>query len=323
MLQPDLPALVRDVAQHAGKGSVAVGLSGGVDSMALLLACHQAQLPCIVIHINHQLQRQAAQWVQFCADVCARLGMQFESRCVTVIRPGGDSLEACARIERYLAIAQVMQTRGCRLLLTAHHADDQLETVLIQLFRGSGMAGLAGMAAVGKWPSIPAINAGEYADLQIARPFLTVPKQALVDFVRDQGHTHIEDPSNADGSYRRNFLRNDIIPKLREAFPQIDPSIQRLARQVGTLKNEWAQEAEWHLGQLCRADGALDGKAWRLLNEPVRRRILRAWLARYGIGVDERQTIELEAQLLSQRGGLRRVSAHAAVLVKSSWFYAG
>ena len=311
-----LAELLRVADQAATRGlqpPFAIGLSGGADSVALLLACHQARLPVVAFHVNHQLQAPANEWESFCGDLCTSLGVPFTSRRIQVERAGGESLEAVARQYRYEALQDMMVQQGLQVLLTAHHADDQLETVLLQLFRGSGLGGLAGMATWAPWPT-------GTSDLSLCRPWLNQPKAALLAFLREHQQAFIEDPSNTDTRYRRNYLRQTVIPGLREAFPQLDASVEKLSRQVSHLRQEWREEAELFFNQHCDELGRLNGKAWRLLEPQQRQRILHQWLKNNGVRLDERKTLELDEQLMRERGGVRRVASTVAVGVKQGWF---
>jgi tRNA(Ile)-lysidine synthase len=186
---------------------IAVGLSGGVDSVALLAAIHRIgvyrQLRCI--HIDHQLHRDSALWSDFCRDFAGRLGIDFECH-VVECEVAGRSVEAAARAARYAAFAA--QLRESEVLLTAHHADDQLETVLYRLVRGTGMDGLRGIR------EFESFGRGF-----LMRPFLTETRAAIVELAQTLGLEWLEDPSNADVRFDRNYLRQAVVPGVLARWP--------------------------------------------------------------------------------------------------------
>jgi len=172
-----------------------IAYSGGLDSTVLLhaLASQAPSLaaPLAAVHIHHGLQAPADQWLDHCLAQCAELGIHCEALRVSVARDSGEGLEASARHARYRAIAQVMEEGD--MLLTAHHQDDQAETLLLQLLRGSGVAGLAAMAPV-----------KSFARGWHARPLLDFTRAQLQAYGEVQQLRWIDDPSNFDTSLERN-----------------------------------------------------------------------------------------------------------------------
>jgi tRNA(Ile)-lysidine synthase len=291
---------------------VAVGFSGGVDSTVLLFACRAAGVPVTAIHINHGLHASADAWEANCRERCAAWRIPFIARRVSVTRQGGESLEAEARTARYTALAQVMGECAATILLTGHHQDDQLETSLLALLRGSGLAGLAGMQPVAAWP----LHGATYKNLHIVRPLLTLSKAAILRFAATQGLSTIDDPSNADPALRRNALRIQILPLIETAFPQYRASLTRLARQVGELRNEWQAEAAAVLPTVLDPDERLRIHDWLALPTAVRLRVLRAWLATRTIRLSEAQTFELARQLAAGTGGERRIGGRCRLHIR-------
>lgn len=194
-------------ANVAKSAPLVVALSGGLDSVALLhLLAHSRFKPRLkAIHVNHGLQAGAAAWVQFCRDLCFGLDIPFEVADVVIeaeaVQRSG--MEAAARNARYAALFLRVQTG--QLLLTAHHAGDQLETVLFRLERGAGLVGLTGIPGFSK-------RQGRY----LVRPLLGFSKDQLRRYLLAQQQTWVEDPSNADFKYRRNEYRRAYIPQLPE-----------------------------------------------------------------------------------------------------------
>ena len=198
-----------------------VAYSGGLDSHVLLhaLAAVREQLPAPLraVHVNHNLQSSADDWEMHCRAVCADLGIEYRSLSVDARHGTGESPEAAARAARYRAIAAVLPEG--QVLLTAHHQDDQAETLLLQLLRGAGPKGLAAMP--------------EHNDLgqgHLLRPLLAVSRAELQSYAEQQSLRWIEDPSNAQLDYDRNYLRHNILPLLQQRWPAASAVLARSAR---------------------------------------------------------------------------------------------
>lgn len=294
-----------------------VAYSGGLDSTALLMACVQLGLPVRALHVNHHLQPAAGAMQAHCEQWCARHDIPLEVLHVEVARAGGDSLEACAREARYTAIGEAVSGyctgNDCAMILTAHHRDDQIETLLMTLFRGSGLEGLAGMSQVASWP------VAGFDALRLGRPLLDVARAALADEVAANAWHWFDDPTNTDTGLRRNWLRHEGLPAIRKQFPQVDASLLRLARQMGQAREEWQAEAARSLDECVNAEGALSRQAWAAMNAPRQLRVLRLWLSSAGLRLNEARTLELRDQLLRPQGGLRRVAPDWGVRLSGNW----
>src|SRR5687767_10443917 len=272
-----------------------VALSGGVDSMALLLACQRIRdrQPCVqlrAIHVNHGLQPSAAQWTEHCRAQCARLGIPFESVELALAPPRGLSVEAVAREARYQALAARLLPG--ETLLTAHHQDDQLETVLLQLFRGAGVAGLAAMPA-----STPFGNG-----LHL-RPLLDVTRAAIEADADAAGLPRIEGPTNLSRRFDRGLLRREIMPLLRARWPSVSRSVARSARHAAAAQSLLDELAE------LDAVGAIEhGRllAARLaqLSRVRQANLLRWWLRGAGLGMPSEARLDsILDDLLPARAG--------------------
>jgi tRNA(Ile)-lysidine synthase len=233
-------------------GAIAVAFSGGLDSSALLHLAHayadRHGLALFAFHVHHGISPNADAWAQKCREACAALGVTYDERRVTLAKTRS-GVEAAARKLRYAALGDMCRVHGVRLLLTAHHLDDQAETVLLQLLRGSGSAGLSGMDA--------ANSAAELLgnpDLVMARPLLPVSRGALEDYVEANHIQYSDDESNLDPRYARNALRLQVMPALARAFPGFQ---ERFARSAAH-----AQSAQRMLTELAAQDlaGCLSGK---------------------------------------------------------------
>lgn len=233
-----ITALQSVLASHerrAGKPArYIVAFSGGLDSTVLLDAlCKGAgdsDVPIITVHIDHGLQPDSADWSRHCETVATGLGVAYRGLSVNVQLASGQGPEAAAREARYMALRSVMQTGDW--LLSAHHREDQAETLLLNLVRGSGPAGIAGIGA-----------ARRFGPGWLLRPLLAIDHAALQSYAETEGLHWLEDPSNRDRRFERNFLRHDILPRLKARWPDIAARLQRSARHAGEaaeLLNELA-----------------------------------------------------------------------------------
>ena len=197
-----------------------IAYSGGLDSQVLLhlFAKLRTQYPLKlkVIHIHHGLSPNADQWAKRSADICAKLQIDFVLRKISVQALSGESQEAIARKLRYAAFAELLTVND--LLVTAHHQNDQAETVLLQLLRGSGPKGLAAM------PRLKKLGAGWHA-----RPLLDVTREELQQLAILAQLAWIEDESNSNTHFSRNFLRHHIVPLLQQRWPTVTKTLARVA----------------------------------------------------------------------------------------------
>ncbi|WP_288374782.1 tRNA lysidine(34) synthetase TilS [uncultured Pseudomonas sp.] len=200
-----------------------IAFSGGLDSTVLLhlLASHARQHdspPVRALHIHHGLQAAADAWPDHCRHVCDSLGIALDVIHVEV--PSGASLEQAARTARYAAFAEVLQPG--EVLFTGQHRDDQAETLLFRLLRGAGLRGLAAM------PASRPLGQG-----RLVRPLLDLTRDQLQRYAQASGLRWIEDPSNTDTRFARNFLRADVFPLLHQRWPQASQSLARSAAHLG------------------------------------------------------------------------------------------
>lgn len=209
------PVGFRDPRELAGlpQGTpLAVALSGGADSV-VLLALLKDLAPVVALHVHHGIRgKEADRDAEFCRELTARLGVPFhllEVDAPRLARETGQSLETAARDARYAALTDFMKTHGIPLLATAHHADDQLETMLQHLLRGAGTRGLCGI------PSCRALGEG----LFVVRPLLATPKAEILHYAKEQDLPFVTDSTNEEPCCQRNLLRLQVIPKLLELQP--------------------------------------------------------------------------------------------------------
>jgi tRNA(Ile)-lysidine synthase len=270
-----------------------VGLSGGVDSIALLDSLLRARrslrFRLSALHVNHQLSPNAGRWAAFCKAFCRQRGVPFKSVKVRVAR--GDSVEAAARAARYAAYA----SEPADHILLAQHQDDQAETVLLQLLRGAGVKGLAAMPLLrreerGVRSKEKNRNSEKRAPrsspltLHILRPLLDTTREEILAYARKRKLKWIEDESNANTYFQRNFLRHEVLPVVARRFPGYRGTLARSARHLA--------EAARVLDEVAAADGAdqmedgtLAVDALRRLPAARARNLLRYFLSLCGMSM--------------------------------------
>ena len=245
-----------------------VGFSGGLDSTVLLHVLtslrEHLRAPLSAIHIDHALQSGSSAWADHCRTECERLEIDLCTLVVDASAGPGESPEAAARQVRYRAIAETLG-RGA-MLLTAHHRDDQAETLLLQLLRGAGVEGLAAMPAVREW------NQGWHA-----RPLLEFHRRAIRDWAVDRRLQWIDDPSNAASVADRNYLRHHVMPGLVARWPGAVESIARSASHCADAAEAIRHQAEADLGRALLAD-RIKVPVLRDLPRVRARNVLRYWL---------------------------------------------
>jgi tRNA(Ile)-lysidine synthase len=245
-----------------------VALSGGLDSTVLLHAMASlAGGPRVrAIHVDHGLQTQSAAWADACRGLCASAGVPLEVLSLSLAPPAGVSVEAAAREARYAALAARLEAD--EWLLTAHQRDDQLETVLIQLLRGAGVAGLAAM------PARAPFGRGWHV-----RPLLDVDRAALEAYAKRHGLAWIEDPMNDATRYDRGWLRARVLPAIRERWPAAGATLARSAAHMAEAQQVLAEVAQTDAADLLD-DGRLSVEGLRKLSHGRRINVVRGWLAR-------------------------------------------
>lgn len=258
--------------------TVAIAYSGGLDSSVLLHILHQfAQrhpLKLFAFHVHHGLNPKADEWLAHCEQEARSYGLSFAARKVKVDREAGTGLEESARRARYAALGELCREHGVPLLLTAHHEDDQAETVLLQLMRGAGLPGLAGMPRFIEHHELLA------EPIALGRPLLDVSRAALAAAATQLAIRHIDDDSNNDIRYRRNALRHKLTPLLDEFFPSHARCISRSSQHVQQALRLLSELAELDLAR-CRhpdSDERLDLNELRQLSADRADNVLRYWL---------------------------------------------
>ena len=268
-----------DLAGFSPTARYLVGVSGGRDSVALLHALVEAGFKRLVIcHLNHGLRgRAAAADARFVATLAAKLGLELESEKTDVAALAaqtGQSLETAARQARYAFFARVARKRRCRALFLAHHAGDQVETFLFNLFRGAGRAGLGGMRRTSE-------RTVDGVRLRVLRPMLGVWREAIDAYITAHGLRFREDASNRAIVFTRNRIRHTLFPVLEEVFGRDVRQALWRASAILQAEEEWLEALVGEAGALPEAELATP----LLQSQPValqRRRIL-GWLRENGI----------------------------------------
>jgi len=295
---------------QTGEGArIAVALSGGLDSSALLHLAHAyAQAHGIALHafhIHHGLSANADAWLAHCEQQCAALGVPFEARRIQLQGQKKSGTEAAARKARYAALGALCREHGVALLLTAHHQDDQAETVLLQLLRGSGPAGLSGMDAANT-----AAGLLQHPHLVMARPLLQASRSQLENYVQQHGISHIHDESNDDPRYARNALRHKVMPALEEHFPGFQERFARSAQHAQSAYRLLTELAEQDLAH-CLDGDCIDIGKLRTLSQDRSYNLLRHWFATRGLSMPSTAWMaEMLTQLLEAKYDAQLLVTH-------------
>ena len=303
---------LRELLPGFPERELCVAFSGGADSTALLAALARLRpraRALRAVHIDHGLHVDSPAWAARAVGVARVLRVPCEVLEAKVVPARGESPEACARAARYRLLAGTL--KAGEVLLTAHHEDDQLETLLLMLLRGAGVAGLAAMPELAPF-------AGGF----LARPLLSRSRAELEAFVRAAGLGFLEDPSNLDERFDRNFLRRRVLPLIRARWPGAAATVGRAARHAAE-----AQRLLETLGQTdlaaARHGESLAASALRALPPERRRNALRLWIAARGLSLPPATRLaEIAGPMLAARADAQpaiewpgvRIERHAGLL---------
>jgi tRNA(Ile)-lysidine synthase len=271
-----------------------IALSGGLDSCVLLHSIAAAQLPVKLhaLHINHQISPNADAWEQHCADLCAQLNVPFTAVKVDV-KNTGRGVEDAAREARYAVFERHLVAGD--YLLTAHHADDQSETMLLRLMRGTGPRGLAAIA-----------QQRALAGGTLYRPLLSFTRTELEGYAQIQGLRWVNDESNSNDHYDRNYLRNQVMPVLRERWPAFANKWQQTA-DLCAANEALIEELAAQDALLADLKTAIVGTSISLLyfvslSLSRRHNLIRSWLRGKGLSIPEQQHLkQIEQQIIAGR----------------------
>ncbi len=275
------------LAFHAARPrpSLAIAFSGGADSLLLLetavALAQKRDLRVVALHVHHGLSPNADQWGAFCRKASARLGVEFELLRVRVKRNGGESLEGNARSARYGALAELCGQWGIAVLASAHHADDQAETLLLNLSRGTGLAGLQGVATQRRLGAT-----------LLVRPFLAFSAAEIRRTLTERGLAWVEDESNDNEGLRRNALRRRILPALEEIFPGASLHLAKTAQLVAQAQQLLDERGLEDLAFLNADPEGFTITGLRELSPERTVNVLRTWFRHYRTHAPAARVIE-------------------------------
>lgn len=242
-----------------------IGFSGGVDSTVLLhlLSTVISKSRLTAVYINHNMQNEAEKWGLHCKKVCSELGIKFITKSVKVMN-NNQGLESSMREARYIALKQLLGPND--ILAMAHHQDDQIETILLRLFRGSGPKGLTGMK-----------ETSSLYGVDIFRPLLNFDKSSIISYAKRNNLEWIEDPSNTQTNFDRNFIRSSILPSLRDRWPAVNNNITRASKHCFETQNHLDKELT-KLTTKIITNNKIEIKSLKEQNPFSQKYILRTWI---------------------------------------------
>ncbi|MFZ6688584.1 tRNA lysidine(34) synthetase TilS [Undibacterium sp. SXout11W] len=295
---------------------LAVAYSGGLDSSVLLfLAAEYCRLRSISLnafHVHHGLSPNADDWLVHCDSLCQKLGVSFAFERIVVANNEGDGIEGSARKGRYLALGRMSAAAHVEVVLAAHHQDDQAETLLMQMLRGSGVAGLSGMD---RFNYAPALFGN--SSVMMMRPVLDVSRAELEQFARENQIACIEDESNADVRYLRNALRHQVMPILERISPGFAGRMSRTAKHMQSTQNLVEALAEQDLAH-CLSEHAFDLDLYRVRSLSPERinNLFRLWLAKFDVRMPSTSRLnEICKQLFEAKGDARITIYHEKLAI--------
>ena len=278
--------------------TVCIALSGGMDSRVLLdIACRvRRHYPVCACHINHDISPRAGEWEQFCRRLCTYAEVPLSVFNVSLTPASSENEARQVRLQAYAQIPAAA-------IILAHHADDQVETVLFRLLRGSGVRGLAAMQ-----------TAVELPDTLLLRPWLAVPRRLIAEYAEKEQLQWIEDEDNRNLRRRRNYLREQVIPSLSPGFADYRQKITAAAARLHTAAELLLLLARQDEVAAVREDGSLQLAVFRALGEARSANWLYYALRARGQQLSERHIKEAVRQMLHSRRGLCLHLAQEVVL---------
>lgn len=312
-----LNTLKRFIESQSKPTRLVIAYSGGVDSHVLLHAfkqLHQADSTIFslrAIHIHHGLNSKASQWQQHAQHICDVLDIPLNIGVLNLNIQKGDSIEAAARAARYAYFANHLMPD--EILCTAHHQNDQLETVLLQLLRGAGPKGLSAMPSQEK-----------FAKGILARPLLEVSHDLILKYAQEYQLDYREDESNANVQFDRNFLRHEIIPVLKKRYPQAAQTVSRSAMHCASTQAVLEDYLQQELVQL-EGDfpNTLSRKKLLGFDANTQSHLLRTWLQARNIPMPSTQQLKGIQKLLGMKNDVKAIITwqdYSARLYRDSLF---
>lgn len=286
----DLQLALQQLLRRYAPRQLTLAYSGGLDSQLLLhllvAPCQTLGITLTAVHIHHGISRHADAWAEFCQQQCQKLGVNFKLHRVQL--QGHTALEQQARDARYQVLTDYVTARDSALM-TAHHANDQLETLLLALKRGAGLAGMAGMA-----------ESRPFGKGLLLRPWLNFSRQQLEHVARALQLSWVEDESNQSAEFDRNFLRLEVIPKLSERWPALITTSARTSQHLQQALELADYYTERALAD-CATPDYLDLQQLALQPALQQDLLLRKWLARSGLNPSSQWLSTLKQQVIAAR----------------------
>jgi tRNA(Ile)-lysidine synthase len=279
---------------------IAIAYSGGLDSSVLLKLAHDycaaKGIELFAFHIHHGISANADSWLQHCETNAVHLGAIFDAKNIKLVDKEKKGVEEAARISRYAALGELCQKHQVSLILTAHHQDDQAETVLLQLLRGSGVAGLSGMELANVAPDLLGSST-----LVMGRPLLTVSRAGLESYAEEHGISNIEDESNFDVRYARNAVRHQVAPILEQFFPGFQERLARVATHAQAAQRLLTEVAASDLAHCLEDDSLVVDKLESFSVDRIDN-LLRYWLSMHEVRMPSTAWLnEMRTQLLQAK----------------------
>jgi tRNA(Ile)-lysidine synthase len=283
-----LASRFKQLEEIAGKPlRYVIALSGGLDSTVLTHALanlkhhdeYYAGVPVLAIHVDHGLQPDSVGWSEQCRKIAAAFEIDFRSLVVNVQMESGKGPEASAREARYSAL--YAELRHGDWLLSAHHREDQAETLLLNLIRGSGPAGVAGIGSLRR-----------FGPGWLVRPMLDVNRADIQQYASDENLRWVEDPSNTDRRFDRNFLRHEVLPRLKSRWPDIAARLQRSAGHAGEASQLLVELAEIDIEALGSRTARLPIDALSELSAARQRNVIRYAVRDLGLSTPSASQLE-------------------------------
>lgn len=311
-----LNTLFSESGKNPSTCGLAVAYSGGLDSSVLLFLtveyCRSRDIPLRALHVHHGLSPNADAWLTHCESVCQSYGIAFACEKIVVANNQGDGIEASARKGRYLALGRMSAAARVEVVLAAHHQDDQAETLLMQMLRGSGVAGLCGMDRYNLAPMLFG-----NASLMMMRPLLDASRFELEQFARENQIAYIEDESNEDARYLRNALRHQVMPVLEQISPGFAARMSRTAMHMQAAQNLAEALAEQDLAH-CSSEGGTDLDVLRVKDLSAERinNLFRLWLAKFHVRMPSTSRLnEICKQLFEAKSDARITIYHEKLAI--------
>jgi len=303
---PPLQSAIRHSLENHSNTEIIVAYSGGVDSQALLHALVQLKQNKLisnsitVCHVNHGLSENALYWQGFAEQECAKLSVKLVAIAVNIQAKAQESLEALARDARYEALKSLGGNKS--LVVTGHHSDDQTETFLLALKRGSGLKGLSAMAVESQL--------GQHL---LVRPLLNISRQEIVNYAKAYQLDWVEDESNTDTSFDRNFIRQTVMPLLRERWPGISKTINRSASHCSAGQELLDELAEEDLSQIKTSSTSLSISDLKKLSAARFDNLIRYFLAQHNClmpSTEQISQLKLQLQAGEDKTPMVKVGLH-------------